>query len=233
MSRPLFLAIDNSGHCLSVAIGNAHEGPFASRTKKGEHRSESIAALTSEVCNEVGCHISECEGILFGAGPGSFTGLRIGYAFVQGLSLASGVAALPIGSLLAAGSAAEFLGRQPVCVLRRARRDEFFVHSILPLLSSELRSCSTVEVSALLEKARGQEGKAPLALGEVEEFPAEWQKKVWLPEELSIASGLLRLSAKSLDTGRWLRGAHDLSQYEPLYVTPVAAKTIEERTRLV
>src|SRR5260370_1070925 len=53
------------------------------------------------VLAEAGLEIAQIEGIAYGAGPGSFTGLRIAAGVTQGLALARRVGVVGVGTLLA------------------------------------------------------------------------------------------------------------------------------------
>jgi tRNA threonylcarbamoyladenosine biosynthesis protein TsaB len=68
--------------------------------------------LTDELLAEAGLALEDLDGIAFGRGPGSFTGLRVSVAVAQGLSAAAGVPLLPVSSLL---SLAERAWREHGC----------------------------------------------------------------------------------------------------------------------
>jgi tRNA threonylcarbamoyladenosine biosynthesis protein TsaB len=59
-----------------------------------------VLRFTDELLSGAGIELRSLDGIAFGRGPGSFTGLRVAAAVAQGLGLASGVALLPVSSLL-------------------------------------------------------------------------------------------------------------------------------------
>jgi tRNA threonylcarbamoyladenosine biosynthesis protein TsaB len=72
-------------------------------------QTERVLALVDELLRAAGIDLEELDGIAFGRGPGSFTGLRVSAAIAQGLAAASGVPVLPVSSLL--------------CLAERARRE--------------------------------------------------------------------------------------------------------------
>src|SRR5262245_22112875 len=57
--------------------------------------------MVDELLAEARLELSQIEGIAYGEGPGSFTGLRIAAGVTQGLALARGVGVVGVGSLLA------------------------------------------------------------------------------------------------------------------------------------
>ncbi len=75
----------------------------------GQNHSEMVLAMTSEILEEAGISLKDLDGIAFGSGPGSFTGLRIACGVAQGLALGAGLKLAGIGTLkaLAAGVPAE------------------------------------------------------------------------------------------------------------------------------
>jgi tRNA threonylcarbamoyladenosine biosynthesis protein TsaB len=60
-----------------------------------------IMPMIDDVCNRASIKAIEIDGIAFGKGPGSFTGLRIAISVAQGLSLATGARLYGISSLKA------------------------------------------------------------------------------------------------------------------------------------
>ena len=90
------LAIDCSTEWLAVALGDA-SGFHERREHAGQTHSERVLPLVDALLVEVGWKLEDLGGIAFGAGPGSFTGVRIACGVVQGLALGRGlpVAAVP------------------------------------------------------------------------------------------------------------------------------------------
>jgi len=86
------LAIDASTEVCAVALGdgvNWHERSEIA----GQRHSELLLPMIRDVLAECGVTLGQIDGIAFGAGPGSFTGLRIACGVAQGLALG---AALPV-----------------------------------------------------------------------------------------------------------------------------------------
>ncbi len=104
--RVNLLAIETSTDFLSLALstgGKVH----AHHEEAGQRHAELILDSISGLMNCAGIGLRDLEGIAYGEGPGSFTGLRIGCGVVQGLALARGLPVLGVSTLLAlAGEAA-------------------------------------------------------------------------------------------------------------------------------
>jgi tRNA threonylcarbamoyladenosine biosynthesis protein TsaB len=92
------LALDTSTESCSVAVGG--EGGWVDATEAvGHGHSERLLPMVRAVLAQAGWALAQLDGIAFGAGPGSFTGLRIGCAVAQGLALALDRPALPVPTL--------------------------------------------------------------------------------------------------------------------------------------
>src|SRR5450631_1185408 len=72
----------------------------------GQRHSELLLPMIDALLTECGVRLEQLEGIAFGAGPGSFTGLRIACGVAQGLALGSGVPVLGVSTLEAIAQAA-------------------------------------------------------------------------------------------------------------------------------
>jgi tRNA threonylcarbamoyladenosine biosynthesis protein TsaB len=94
------LAIDTSTDFCSVAACRGKT--LVSRHEPaGQRQAEMILDMVGAVLGDAGLDLKRIDGIAFGAGPGSFTGLRIAAGVTQGLAFARGVGVVGVGSLLA------------------------------------------------------------------------------------------------------------------------------------
>lgn len=108
------LAIDTSTDSCSVAAGWG-AALFSRREPSALRQSERVLGMVREVLAEARLALEQIEGIAYGEGPGSFTGLRIAAGVTQGLALACGVGVVGVGSLLAlAAEAAEEAARERI-----------------------------------------------------------------------------------------------------------------------
>ena len=122
----LFLAIDTATDYGSVAVGEpgdvAVELLFASR----RHAAGLMPSIV-EAMRLAGADFSDLEGIVVADGPGSFTGLRIGWSTSKGIQRECPSVALHTApSLLCAAHGARFLGAGPVIAMFDALRGDVF-----------------------------------------------------------------------------------------------------------
>lgn len=133
------LAIDTSTEYCSAAL--LHGAALASRSERaGQRHSELLLPMIEALLVEAGVDLKQLDGIAFGAGPGSFTGLRIACGIAQGLALGADVPVVPVGTLLALAHAGE-AARVVACLDARMgeiyhaayeRRDEGWREVIAP-----------------------------------------------------------------------------------------------------
>ena len=99
------LAFDTSTSWLSVACGN--NAAWCVRGEPaGQAHSERLLHFVDVVLAEAGWSLQSLDGIAFGAGPGSFTGVRIACGVAQGLGLGAGLPLVPVPTLEALAQAA-------------------------------------------------------------------------------------------------------------------------------
>jgi len=94
------LAIDTSTDFCSVAASRG-EVLVSRHEPAGQRQAEMILGMVEAVLVDARLELSQIDGIAFGAGPGSFTGLRIAAGVTQGLALARGLGVVGVCSLLA------------------------------------------------------------------------------------------------------------------------------------
>lgn len=95
------LVFDTSSSWCSVALSANGTLHTMAELQPRKH-AQLIMPMIDEVFNKAGIKPSELDGIAFGKGPGSFTGLRIAISVAQGLSLATGARLYGMSSLRAA-----------------------------------------------------------------------------------------------------------------------------------
>ncbi|MES2929384.1 MAG: tRNA (adenosine(37)-N6)-threonylcarbamoyltransferase complex dimerization subunit type 1 TsaB [Pseudomonadota bacterium] len=124
------LAFDTSTDTLSIAVqhGDAvwqHTGPG------GAQASATLIPTVRSLMAQAGLSFDTLEAIVFGRGPGSFTGLRTACAVAQGLAFGAragqGVPVLPVDTLLAVAEEARHAhGCTQVVAVLDARMDEVY-----------------------------------------------------------------------------------------------------------
>lgn len=116
------LALDTSTDYCSVALWR--DGVVDARDKvAGQRHSELLLPMADELLRRHGLRVQELDGIAFGQGPGSFTGLRIACGVTQGLAFGAGLPVVGVSTLLALAQAAQ--AERAVCCLD-ARMGEIY-----------------------------------------------------------------------------------------------------------
>lgn len=92
------LVLDTSTEWCSAALwldGSLH----ARRELAGQRHSSLLLPMIDTLLNESGVTLRALDGIAYGAGPGSFTGLRIACAVTQGLALGADLPVVGVSTL--------------------------------------------------------------------------------------------------------------------------------------
>ncbi|KKW67616.1 hypothetical protein AAV94_09390 [Lampropedia cohaerens] len=120
------LAIDTSTDTLSIAV--RHGAHLWHREQAGGAQSSRV--LLPEILRllkQADLSLATLEAIIYGCGPGAFTGLRTTCAVAQGLAWGRNLPALPVDSLTAlAAAAARLQGLDRVVAVLDARMQEVY-----------------------------------------------------------------------------------------------------------
>ena len=238
MPKPVkFLAFDTSTDRLSIALTDGvrvwqHSGPG------GAQASSTLIPAILALLAEAGLALEALDAIVFGRGPGSFTGLRTACAVAQGLAFGAGQGAgmpvLPVDTLMALAEEARFqqfgamtpAAPLQITALLDARMDEMYVQSyeFNSGLCTSIKDCELIRPENLVTQPATSlfagnvfgvyAGRLPAALAArpcVEAYPT--------------ANALLRLAPALAAAGHGVNAALAL----PLYVRDKVAFTTDER----
>jgi tRNA threonylcarbamoyladenosine biosynthesis protein TsaB len=227
------LALDTSTDTMSIAVqhGNA---VFTHTSAGGAQASSTLIPAIEALMQQAGLQYAQLDAMVFGRGPGSFTGLRTACSVVQGLAFGANVRVLPVDTLLAVANEAYFLAQTQgldasrVLAALDARMGE--VYSSNYIFDSALRSIDAGYSLKTPQNLLENLGIAPTLLaGNIR--PA---LDVQLPEALKAlpfvaclptASALLRLAPRLITAG----GLVDAQDALPLYIRDKVALTTAER----
>jgi len=152
---PAVLALDAASPIVSVAVARP-AGVLAERREEIARSSVLLLGMVDGALAEAGVTLGELAGLVALAGPGSFTGLRIGMATVLGLHQATGLpaTAVPTLEILARLAPAGAAGR-PVAAAVDVLRDEWAMQLFAPVLRplGPPARLSTAELVAQVERA--------------------------------------------------------------------------------
>jgi len=226
MSSPCLLALDTATETCSVAL--IRHGVVVLRSETvGQRHSERALPMTDELLRETGTTLRDLDHIAFGAGPGSFTGLRIACGLAQGLAWGTGRTVIAVGNLmaLAARAFAQDAGCERVLCAIDARMHEAYcaIYRRGPVPVEE-RAPQLARPEELAVLARGVDAVAGDA---VTAFVAALDGFAGrrLPGLRADAGDIVRLAA----TAPLLARAVEPHSAMPLYVRDRVAQTTEER----
>lgn len=119
----MLLSMDSSAVTASVALTDGDEIIKSEFVNSGLTHSETLLPMITRIMD--GRKYSELDGIAITAGPGSFTGVRIGVATVKGLAFNDDIPCYSVSTLEAI--AYNFVDKNAVvCAVMDARRMQFY-----------------------------------------------------------------------------------------------------------
>jgi tRNA threonylcarbamoyladenosine biosynthesis protein TsaB len=197
------LAIDASTYAGDVAVLDGTIVLAESRAEMKGAEQERLMPAVAGALDRAGVAVGALERVVCGAGPGSFTSLRIAAGIAKGIALGVGIPLYGVSSLaLLVGGAG--LGKGTYLAALDALRGEFYL---------ALYAVDAVGIPSELEPAR------LVAAAEVEEIAGDWGARIVSPTrfEGSIVgaprASAVAVLARSIDDA----GAVDLASWEPLY----------------
>jgi tRNA threonylcarbamoyladenosine biosynthesis protein TsaB len=222
----LRLALETSTSLGSVALADGEQLLAESTLSVQASHSEALMPEIQRLLNRSDVAPESLGAVVVGAGPGSFTGVRIAASVAKGYSFATGVPLYAYSSLLAVAASS---GSERVCAMFDARRGEVYaaayrrtdpLECVFPPIAQSVES-----VLARVEKPSAWHFAGEGAIRYADRI-ARVGGRV-LPAHLGVprASALLWLASRWPDKGR----VRDSADWEPEYVRASGARRAAER----
>lgn len=149
------LAIDAATEACSVALDIDGEITSIFEVAPQQH-SQMLLPMVDDILSQADIKLAELDGIIYGQGPGSFTGVRIGVSITQGLAFAADLPVVGVSNLAAMA--------QQVLVQHDAKE----VLVAIDAKMSEIYTARYVNVDGLAKLVGQEQVIAPTALPQFE-----------------------------------------------------------------
>jgi tRNA threonylcarbamoyladenosine biosynthesis protein TsaB len=208
------LALDTATERCSVALWLDGK-TLVRQTETPRAHAELILPMIDEVLREAGLRLRDLDALIYGRGPGAFTGVRIAIGVVQGLAYAAARPVVGISNLQAVAQASGATGQVLVCM--DARMNEVYWSAyradasglMQPTMPERLSSPDAVDLDAAsVDVIMGTGLSAYPQLG------VRYAKAIQCPGALPHAREMALLAVPDVRAGRTQR-AQDAS---PVYL---------------
>jgi tRNA threonylcarbamoyladenosine biosynthesis protein TsaB len=216
-----FAALETSTQWCSVALWRDGEIAGVER-RAGTRHSELALPMLENLLKKTGLTVEGLDAVAFGAGPGSFTGLRIACGLAQGLALARGIPVIGVSTLEAL---AEDSGAPRVVACIDARMREVYYAALQRDDRGRWREviAATCAAPAAISLPPGDW----IGAGNGFAVYGNLSLKTVRPEMHPTAMAVARLAAPRLDAGEGV----DAALAAPVYVRDKVAFTKVELDR--
>lgn len=198
------LAIDSSGLVASAALLDEDilVGEYTIHNRKTH--SQTLLPMVRDMLAMAGVEIKEIEAIAVAAGPGSFTGLRIGAATAKGLAQALEIPIVAVPTL--EGLAFNQMGREAlICPLMDARRSQayFGIYDVGQKVPMAVVEQSVASVADIVDKVN-ELGRPVVFLGDgVPVFLEYIKSEVKVPHQIAPEGVRYQRAAAVAELGKY------------------------------
>lgn len=223
------LAFDTSTDTMSIALQRGTGKAvtlFQHTAAGGAQTSTHLIPEIQRLMALAQLHFADLNAIVFGAGPGSFTGLRTACSVAQGLAFGAALPVLPVDTLLAVAEEARW---------QTGNAQTFAVTALLDARMDELYAADYFYENGLWTQGKSYRlvkpehldwnGRHVLAGNVFDSYDARLPKLATRIKALPAATALLRLAPALLATG----AAVSAEQALPTYIRDKVAQTTHER----
>jgi tRNA threonylcarbamoyladenosine biosynthesis protein TsaB len=220
----LILCIESSTSVCSVALADGNELVAASEVHIGFSHAELLTVLIEQLLQRAKIAPKNLSAIAISAGPGSYTGLRIGTSTAKGIALALGLPLVAVPTLqIMSAQVATFAPAEALLLpMLDARRMEVYTAAY----TADLEEIEAAHPLVLTEEAEADkvhkliEGQPAYIFGNGSNKAAEFFAEARFVDNVHpLAKYMPKLAQQQLEQGQLA----DLAYFEPSYLKPVEA----------
>jgi tRNA threonylcarbamoyladenosine biosynthesis protein TsaB len=253
MHHNLWLALETSTDTLSLAVSRGAQ-TWTHTSAGGALTSTHMIPQTLALLKDADLALTDLQAVVFGRGPGAFTGLRTACAVAQGLALGANLPVLPIDTLLAVAEEARTMASIDAMVTRvlaviDARMEQVYVAAYEFTPHADANGASPANTDKVMHGTWRCVQAPELHSPETLHWPDGWAADSFIAAgnawtiyadcwpvaltalqvmALPTAAALLRLAPEA-----WAAGlAVPPEEALPLYVRDKVAQTTEERMQI-
>ena len=221
---PLILSVETGTDICSVALAQDREIISLIESDQGKNHAQNLGLFMNDIFNESGISAEQLDAVAVGAGPGSYTGLRIGVSIAKGICYANSIPLIAVNSL--AGLAvsaiedynAEILGdvvfeNALLVPMIDARNMEVYTQ----VFNAKGEALSRTEAKVITPESFAEYGDTPLILfgnGAKKCLPLLSERNTHYVEVAPSARGIVPLALQKFKAEQF----EDLAYFEPLYL---------------
>ena len=226
------LALETSAKAVSAAISEDGRILASGYQDTGLTHSRTLMPIVEHLLRSTGLTVQDMDAIAAAAGPGSFTGIRIGVAAAKGLAFAADKPAAGVSTLAAMAQNVACAGGLVVCAMD-ARRSQIYnaLFSAEDGALTRLTPDRAIALTDLTEELRA-DPRPKTVLGDGGALCAEFLREAGIPCRLAPPHLVMQnavsvaLEAEELAARGGLVSAQDLS---PVYLRPPQAQRLRDR----
>ncbi|MCU0839295.1 MAG: tRNA (adenosine(37)-N6)-threonylcarbamoyltransferase complex dimerization subunit type 1 TsaB [Rhodospirillales bacterium] len=216
------LAIDTAAAACAVALVRGEELTVRAQSMARGH-AEALVPMMKAAMAEAGLVFAALDAVAVSAGPGGFTGLRIGLAAARGLALATNRPCFGIPTLLALALASRAVNRRrrPVLAVLDSKRGD--VYAQLFMADGTPRGdAQAMAVSHLATLLAGDTGDVMVIGDGVAEIAAVLRGAGVAAWPVELAADTLVRGVAAGAAQRWQAGERPTTPPSPVYLRPPA-----------
>ena len=226
------LALETSAKAVSAALTEDGRILCAGYQDTGLTHSRTLMPIVEHLFANTGLRLQDCGAVAVAAGPGSFTGIRIGVAAAKGLAFAADKPAIAVSTLAAMARNVAFCDGLVICAMD-ARRQQIYnaLFSIQDGVPVRLTPDRAISLSDLALELQG-DPRPKIAVGDGARLCLQFLTEQGIscrlaPPHLLMQNAMsVALEAEALAAAGQLVSPQDLA---PIYLRPAQADLLRSK----